>query len=93
MWVGNPTKDVKMRYISIGGRPSQIIYGGTIAAPTWKTFMDTALKGKAIKKFPSPDYSLVGRAAVIKTSSSQTKSDSSDSGSKKSTGNSSDKKD
>lgn len=66
VWVGNPTKDLEMRHISVGGRPSQVIYGSTIAAPTWKEFMDVALEGKPKKSFPPPDFNLVGRAPVIK---------------------------
>ena len=44
VWVGHPDRNVAMQNITINGRPHGIVYGSTIAAPTWKRFMDTALK-------------------------------------------------
>ncbi|TQL63595.1 transglycosylase domain-containing protein [Rarobacter faecitabidus] len=67
VWVGNPSKDVVMRGISVAGRPRQTIFGSTIAAPEWKSFMDVALAKKPVKQFPAPAWSMVGPAPVLTT--------------------------
>lgn len=86
VWVGNPTKDLEMRHISVAGRATQNIYGSTIAGPTWKTFMDTALAKKSAKSFPAVNYSLVGKAYVAPKKEDDSKStDKKSSDSKKST--------
>ncbi|SNS65434.1 Membrane carboxypeptidase (penicillin-binding protein) [Micrococcales bacterium KH10] len=88
VWVGNPTKDVEMRYMSVGGRRAQTVYGGTIAAPTWKEFMDIAQAKKPVKSFPGPSWALVGAAPKLETDSDKNKDDDK----KKSSDKSSDKK-
>lgn len=70
VWVGNPATNLVMRNITINGtRYSPAVYGSSIAAPTWKTFMDTALEGEAKKSLPSPDPTLLGRYVSRTTTS------------------------
>ena len=52
VWMGNPKHDVKGENIRINGKPYDILFGSTITAPTWKHFMDRALKGQKIMQFP-----------------------------------------
>lgn len=73
VWVGNPSKDLEMRHISVGGRATQNIYGSTIAGPTWKKYMDFALAKKPKESFPAVDYSLVGQVYVAPTKPADTK--------------------
>ncbi len=54
VWIGNPDRDTSMQYIRINGVPYSYVYGSTLAAPTWKRFMDQALEGKPNVAFPSP---------------------------------------
>ncbi|MCR6712354.1 MAG: transglycosylase domain-containing protein [Demequina sp.] len=52
VWMGNPTHDVIGENIRINGTRYPILFGATISGPTWKHFMDRALKGEKIKSFP-----------------------------------------
>ena len=52
VWVGHPDRNISMQNIVINGIPRSIVYGSTIAAPTWKRFMDTALTGQPNVEFP-----------------------------------------
>ncbi|MBD9698554.1 penicillin-binding protein [Flavimobilis sp. GY10621] len=54
VWIGNPDRDTSMQYIRINGVPYSYVYGSTLAAPTWKRFMDRALEGKPNVAFPDP---------------------------------------
>jgi len=55
VWMGNPTHDVPGRDITINGKSYRgFIYGSTISAPTWKRFMDRALKGADVLTFEEP---------------------------------------
>ncbi|WP_102509552.1 transglycosylase domain-containing protein [Sanguibacter massiliensis] len=54
VWIGNPDRDTSMQYIRINGVPYSYVYGSTLAAPTWKRFMDQALEGKPNVAFPDP---------------------------------------
>lgn len=45
VWVGHPDYDVPMQYITIAGKYYKLVYGGNMAAPIWKKFMDAALEG------------------------------------------------
>ncbi|MEK8227275.1 hypothetical protein NKG05_16085 [Oerskovia sp. M15] len=45
VWIGNAEGDVSMSYMSINGRYEKRWYGSTLAAPTWRSFMETALEG------------------------------------------------
>src|SRR5699024_7112284 len=54
VWIGNPDRDTSMQDIRIHGVPYSYVYGSTLAAPTWKRFMDRALEGKPNVAFPNP---------------------------------------
>lgn len=59
-WVGTPTPR-SMRYRTIAGEYySYGPYGGTIAAPMWKAYMERALEGVPATDFADPDPELVG---------------------------------
>ncbi|GAB6900323.1 transglycosylase domain-containing protein [Kineosporia succinea] len=61
VWVGPETVNGKrkvMRGVTINGQYYSNVYGGTIAAPTWKKIMESALAGKKVKEFPEADSSL-----------------------------------
>ena len=53
VWMGNPKHDQKGENITINGRPWPILFGNSVSAPTWKRFMDRALKGAKVMQFPS----------------------------------------
>jgi len=53
VWMGNPKHDVVGENIRINGKPYSILFGATISGPTWKHFMDRALKGQKVMNFPS----------------------------------------
>lgn len=52
VWVGHPDRNVAMQGIWINGQGYRRVYGSTIAAPTWRRFMDTALTGAPNQAFP-----------------------------------------
>jgi membrane peptidoglycan carboxypeptidase len=52
VWMGNPTQDIKGENIRIGGQMYPILWGSTLSAPTWKRYMDRALKGQDFAYFP-----------------------------------------
>ena len=52
VWMGNPKHDQDGERIRINGKYYPILFGSTVTAPTWKTFMDKALKGEDILQFP-----------------------------------------
>ncbi|MGP7959543.1 transglycosylase domain-containing protein [Sanguibacter sp. A247] len=54
VWIGNPDRDTAMQNIRINGIPYSRVYGSTLAAPTWKRFMDQALEGEPIERFTDP---------------------------------------
>ncbi|GAB3248295.1 transglycosylase domain-containing protein [Kineosporia babensis] len=69
VWVGPELVDGKRKYmqgVRINGQWRSHVYGGTIAAPTWKKIMESALKGKKVKGFPSANGSLIGQKPVPK---------------------------
>lgn len=51
VWLGHPDRNTSMQHITINGRYHNYVYGSTLAAPTWKRFMDRALEGEAKKDF------------------------------------------
>jgi len=53
VWMGNPAHDQDGKNIRIDGERYRILWGSTLSAPTWKHFMDRALKGAKVKQFPS----------------------------------------
>jgi membrane peptidoglycan carboxypeptidase len=38
------------------------LYGGTVAAPTWRRYMDQAVADLPPASFPAPDQDLIGQA-------------------------------
>lgn len=60
IWVGSSTGDSKhMKNIRIGSTYySGYIFGGTLAAPIWKSVMDEALKGTPVQQFEEPPDSM-----------------------------------
>ncbi|MFV0128613.1 transglycosylase domain-containing protein [Streptomyces sp. HMX112] len=51
VWVGSPSQDVEMEYISIGGRTYDKVFGGQVPGPIWKDAMTGALEGQ-----DAPDF-------------------------------------
>ena len=59
-WMGNPNQKVPMQNISIAGKTHKFVYGSTIAAPTWKAYMDTVLEGTPDVPFAPPAEAQLG---------------------------------
>ncbi|MEU7281977.1 transglycosylase domain-containing protein [Streptomyces sp. NPDC045431] len=63
VWVGSPTQQVEMEYITIGGEYHEKVFGGQVPGPIWKDAMTGALEGAdspsfvpvAIPDAPKPD--------------------------------------
>jgi membrane peptidoglycan carboxypeptidase len=64
VWVGEANGDFKHQNFYVKGQFYEALYGGEIAAPTWKTYMDKAVVGLPVKTFPAPDPKLVGQPAA-----------------------------
>ena len=60
-WMGNPNQKVPMQGITIAGKTHKYVYGSTIAAPTWKRYMDQILDGT-----PDVAFAPVGEAQLGK---------------------------
>ncbi|MDO8152174.1 transglycosylase domain-containing protein [Isoptericola sp. b408] len=78
VWVGsvdNPRED-HTGPGTVAGNSYDILYGSTVAAPTWKTYMDQAVKGMPVEDFGAPDPRLIG-SAPAPTSAPTTSDDSS----------------
>lgn len=53
VWVGTPNREPSsLNGQTIGGQPRSRVYGGTIAAPTWRAYMDAAMQGFPREEFP-----------------------------------------
>ncbi|OLT52250.1 glycosyl transferase family 51 [Cellulosimicrobium sp. CUA-896] len=63
VWIGNAENDVEMRDMVINGQYERWWFGSTLAAPTWKAYMDQALAGKPVVGFPEPDWGRVNAPA------------------------------
>ena len=59
VWVGFSDSFKPVQYMTINGKYVKYTFGSTIAAPTWKRFMETALDGAANPGFAEPDQKLV----------------------------------
>ncbi|SDD38186.1 Membrane carboxypeptidase (penicillin-binding protein) [Sanguibacter gelidistatuariae] len=64
-WMGNPNRKVPMQHITIAGKPYSYVYGSSIAAPTWKRYMDTVLEGTPDIGFPDIAEAQLGKLPVI----------------------------
>ncbi|MBC9714646.1 penicillin-binding protein [Streptomyces sp. TRM66268-LWL] len=51
VWVGSPTQQVEMEYITIGGRYHEKVFGGEVPGPIWRDAMTGALAGKEAPQF------------------------------------------
>ncbi|MFH8764661.1 transglycosylase domain-containing protein [Streptomyces althioticus] len=54
VWVGSPSQKVKMKNITIGGQPHDLVFGGAVPGPIWRDAMNGALEGKE-----APDFNRV----------------------------------
>ncbi|MCL1899635.1 MAG: penicillin-binding protein, partial [Promicromonosporaceae bacterium] len=59
-WVGSADGEVVHRNINLNGRFIRQLFGGTIAAPMWRDFMNAALYEEPHLPFSPPDPLLVG---------------------------------
>ncbi|MDX1690830.1 MAG: transglycosylase domain-containing protein [Acidimicrobiia bacterium] len=59
VWVGYPDEQVPMRRIEINGTFHRQAFGGTVAAPIWKQFMEIVTEDLPVQDFP-PDPSGTG---------------------------------
>ena len=55
VWLGHPDRSESMQNITINGTWHEYVYGSTLAAPTWKRFMDQVLAKEKKKGFIKAD--------------------------------------
>ncbi|MEU1890730.1 transglycosylase domain-containing protein [Streptomyces pristinaespiralis] len=55
VWVGSASQQVKMEYITIGGRYHEKVFGGAVPGPIWKDAMTGALDGEPAPPFVRVD--------------------------------------
>jgi membrane peptidoglycan carboxypeptidase len=67
VWVGESNGDFEHFNFYVKGQFYEALYGGEIAAPTWKAYMDQAVVGLPVKNFGPPDPNLVGQPAPPKS--------------------------
>ena len=61
IWMGYPDEpDRELQRVNIAGKYHRNVYGGTIAAPMWKAYMDRALAGQPALSFVDPPQSMIG---------------------------------
>ncbi|WP_062462599.1 penicillin-binding protein [Demequina soli] len=53
VWLGNPNHDEEGTNIWLNGQYYPVLYGSSLAAPTWKAYMDVALQGMPVEQFPA----------------------------------------
>lgn len=63
-WMGGPAGTLSMRNITIAGKPHRTVYGSTMAAPTWKRYMDQVLAGTPDIPFAPIADAQLGKAPV-----------------------------
>ncbi|WP_159449100.1 penicillin-binding protein [Demequina sp. NBRC 110055] len=54
-WLGNPDEDTPQQNVTINGEWYDVVYGSTLAGPTWSRFMSRALEGEEQLDFDEPD--------------------------------------
>lgn len=60
VWVGRPESFTPVQKLTVNGRWVNYMYGATVAGPTWKRFMDTALHdGNENPGFTTPSNDLI----------------------------------
>jgi membrane peptidoglycan carboxypeptidase len=53
VWVGTPDQEPSsLDGLELNGHSYRTVYGATVAAPTWKAYMNTAMQGLPSKKLP-----------------------------------------
>ncbi|MDH3426614.1 MAG: penicillin-binding transpeptidase domain-containing protein, partial [Acidimicrobiia bacterium] len=67
VWVGYPDSQIPIRNITIRGNYYSPAYGGTLAAPIWKEFMEIATDGLPVVDFPEDPEGMEPYYAVPKT--------------------------
>ncbi|MCB7136282.1 transglycosylase domain-containing protein [Cellulosimicrobium marinum] len=80
VWIGNAENDVEMRDMVINGQFERWWFGSTLAAPTWKAYMDRALEGQPAADFGAPDWGKVNAPAPPPPPPSDDGGDSGDGG-------------
>lgn len=66
VWVGHSEGQESMNYQTIGGRHYGQVYGGAIAAPIWRSYMEPVTKDWEAKDFPSaPDKMVYGERKQV----------------------------
>ncbi len=60
-WVGEASGETPHFRITLNGQYLRNLYGGTVAAPMWRDYMNQALAGAPVVDFPPADPALVGR--------------------------------
>jgi len=95
VWVGNAEAPIWLKNVTIKGSKyvtgqQRWLYGGTLAAPTWKAYMDEALSGEPNEEFSSPESGLVGKPKVTTPPSSNDGGGTKDNGGSKDSGGSKD---
>lgn len=69
VWVGEASGNVPHMRVFLPAQTwydsspeADALFGGTVAAPTWRRYMDQAVADLPAKSFPAPDPKLVGKA-------------------------------
>lgn len=70
VWVGKPDPTTgapqSMKYLTVGGRYYQQVYGGTIPAAIWRETMRAVLDGQPVQDFTAPDPATVqGQSTAV----------------------------
>jgi len=60
VWVGEASGNASHLNINFYGRNFAPLYGSGLAAPTWRDYMDIAMRGMPIVDFPEPDLEMMG---------------------------------
>jgi membrane peptidoglycan carboxypeptidase len=63
VWVGEASGETPHFRINFQGQYIKTLYGATVAAPVWQSYMNAATEGMPVKDFPAPDPALVGGVA------------------------------
>jgi len=62
VWVGNHTGERSHFNINLNGQWIRTLFGSTVAAPLWRSYMNRALEGLEHVAFDDPDPDLIGQA-------------------------------
>lgn len=76
VWVGHSEGQTSMNYQNIGGRYYGQVYGGAIAAPIWRSYMEPAVSDWKVKNFPkAPEKMVYGERKQVPSVLGQSISD------------------